>query len=283
MRRESGDRQRSPLPASASTAPGAVFSAGLVELHVNHGDVMGFLLNLANVFDRIARSVGKAAGWIIMLLIFVIMFDVITRKVDLIRLSFSDISINYGYSISTILQDLEWHFHGVLLLLTFGFGYLMNAHVRVDIFRENLSRKKQAWMEFFALVLMAIPFLVIMLYFTWRFVVISYGQGEGSESMTGIPWRYVIKAFMPIGILVALMAAVATLIRLIAYLFGAPDHKARAHGDMSIFAHEDPASKALEEAHAQAERAAHEIRREMRDTARRERRERREAQNGGGR
>jgi len=240
---------------------------------------MGSLLNLAGVLDRIARRTGKAAGWIILPLIFMIVFDVVTRKVDVIRLYFSDFSINYGYSVSTIVQDLEWHFHGVLLLLTFGFGYLMNAHVRVDIFRENLSRQKQAWMEFWALVVMAIPFLVIMLFYTWRFVAISYGQGEGSESMTGIPWRYVIKVFMPLGILIVLMAAVATLIRLIAYLFGAPDEKERAHGEMSIFAHEDPASKALEEAHAEAERAAHEIRQKIRETAREERAA---ARNGGG-
>jgi TRAP-type mannitol/chloroaromatic compound transport system permease small subunit len=47
---------------------------------------MGALLNLASVFDRIARTVGKLAGWIILPLIFVIIFDVVTRKVDFIRL-----------------------------------------------------------------------------------------------------------------------------------------------------------------------------------------------------
>lgn len=219
---------------------------------------MGSLLNLAGKLDGFARWCGKTAGWIILPLIFVIVFDVFTRKVDAIRLYFSDFSINYGYSVSTILQDLEWHFHGVLLLLTFGYGYLMNAHVRVDIFRENLNRQKQAWFEFWALVIMAIPFLVVMLWYTTNFVVISFHQGEGSESMTGIPWRYVIKGFMPLGILILLLSAIATLVRLIVYLYGPPDEKEAAHAAMSIFAHEDPASRALEEARAAAERAAHE-------------------------
>lgn len=223
-----------------------------------HGETMGSLLNLAGTLDRISRSVGKAAGWIILPLIFTIVFDVVTRKVDFIRLYFSDYSIDYGYSVSTILQDLEWHFHGILLLLTFGFGYLMNAHVRVDIFRENLSRRGQAWFEFWSLLVMAIPFILLMLIYSWRFVAMSYSQGEGSESMTGIPWRYVIKGFMVIGFAVVLMAAVATLIRVSTYLFGTPDEKEAAHRALAVFAHEDPASKALEEAHAQAERAAHE-------------------------
>ncbi len=244
---------------------------------------MGFLLNLANVLDRIARSVGKAAGWIILLLIFVIMFDVITRKVDVIRLYFSDFTIEYGYSVSAILQDLKWHLHGVLLLLTFGFGYLMNTHVRVDIFRENFSRRGQAWAEFLGLTLMALPFMLLMLFFAWRFAAISWHQGEGSESMTGIPWRYVVKSFMFIGFCVATVAILATLGRLIAYLFGSPDAKRSAHQALAIFAHEDPAAKAMEEARVATERAAHSVRREMRATANQEREERRNGQNGGGR
>jgi TRAP-type mannitol/chloroaromatic compound transport system permease small subunit len=180
-----------------------------------------------------------------------------------------------------MLQDLEWHLHGVLLLLTFGFGYLMNAHVRVDIFRENLSRKGQAWLEFLGLVLMALPFLLLMLYYTGRFVIISFGQGEGSESMTGIPWRYVVKSFMFIGFLIVTMATIATLIRVTAYLFGTPDQRHSAHQSLAIFAHEDPASKALEEARAATERAAHEVRHEMRATARQERQERRDAKRNG--
>ena len=62
------------------------FATDPAKLCSNHGEKMGALLNLANVFDRIARSVGQAAGWIILPLIFVIMFDVVTRKVDVIRL-----------------------------------------------------------------------------------------------------------------------------------------------------------------------------------------------------
>jgi len=244
---------------------------------------MGFLLNFANVFDRITRSVGKAAGWIILLLIFTIMFDVVTRKIDVIRLYFADFTIAYGYSVSTILQDLEWHLHGMLLLLTFGFGYLMNAHVRVDIFRENFSRRGQAWMELSGILVLALPFMLLMLYFAWRFATISWRQGEGSESMTGIPWRYVIKSFMFIGFGLTTMAILATLARLVAYLFGSPDAKHSAHRALAIFAHEDPAAEALEEARVKVERAAHDVRREMRATAKQERKERRDARNGGGR
>jgi len=147
-------------------------------------------------------------------LIFVIMFDVITRKIDTTRLFFSEFTVNYGYSISTILQDLQWHFHAMLLMLTFGFGYLANAHVRVDIFREMLSKRRQAWMELICLIVLAVPFLGFMIVYGWDLMALSWHQGEGSDSMTGIDYRYVIKAFVPLGFLVAMFAVIATLLRL---------------------------------------------------------------------
>ena len=49
---------------------------------------MDFLLNVSSVLDRIARSIGKWIGWIMLPLIMVIMFDVLTRKLDVTRLIF---------------------------------------------------------------------------------------------------------------------------------------------------------------------------------------------------
>ena len=40
------------------------------------------LLRIAEYLDRIPRFAGKCAGWVVLPLIAVIMFDVITRKID---------------------------------------------------------------------------------------------------------------------------------------------------------------------------------------------------------
>lgn len=213
---------------------------------------MESLLKIADRLDGFARNLGKAAGWLILPLIFVIMFDVITRKIDYTRLFFSDYTVEYGYSISTILQDMQWHFHAVLLMLSFGFGYLANAHVRVDIFREMLPRRTQGWVELFGLIILAIPFLILMIWYGWDLMAISWRQGEGSDSMTGIDFRYAIKAFVPAGFAVALAAVFATLFRIWAFLKG--DEVARQHAldGLEIFAdnHEE-----LERARLAAERA----------------------------
>ncbi|PJK31429.1 TRAP transporter small permease subunit [Minwuia thermotolerans] len=193
------------------------------------------MLKLADAADRFSRSIGKGVSWLILPLIMIIMFDVITRKIDFIKDWSAEITIHYGYSVSFILQDLQWHIHGVLLMLSFGFAYLMNAHVRVDIFREMGSRRTQCWIEFIGLVLFAMPFLCFMLAKSIDMVALSYHQGEGSESMVGIPWRYVIKSAMPIGFFVMLIAAFAMTIRVAAYLWGSPDARVRAEQDIPFF------------------------------------------------
>ncbi len=217
---------------------------------------MTSLLRLAGLLDSLARAIGKTVGWIMLPLIFVIMFDVVTRKLDFTRLLFAGYTAESGVSVSTILQDLQWHFHGVLLLLTFGFGYLANAHVRVDVFREMLPRRTQGWLELFGLTLMAVPFLILMINYSFDMTALSFKQGEGSESLTGIGQRWFIKSFLVIGFGLALVAVVATGLRLVGYLLGNEAAQREALDKLEIFTGDqdelDAARLAAERALAQS-------------------------------
>lgn len=76
---------------------------------------------LASIVDR----AGRAACWLFIPLILLIVFDVVGRRF---------------LSMPTVmLQELQWYLHGILLLLTIGYGYLAQAHVRIDILSERLS------------------------------------------------------------------------------------------------------------------------------------------------
>lgn len=206
---------------------------------------MGGLLRTAAVLDGIARGVGKLASWLILPLIAMIMFDVITRKIEYINMWSAEVTMTYGFSISFILQDLQWHLHGVLLLMTFGFAYLMDAHVRVDIFREHLGRRKQVWLEAIGLAFGAIPFLLVMLWFAWVMTHASWAQGEGSESQVGLGMRYIIKSFLIWGFIVALLAAIATLLRCLAYLFGSYEDQAVAEDEIQFFSNVEQLPKVV--------------------------------------
>ena len=213
---------------------------------------MDRLLKVADVLDTVPRFMGKLAAWLVLPLIAVIMFDVVTRKIDFLRIGMSELT--WYWLIEPIkLQDMQWHLHGVLLLLAFGYGYLMNTHVRVDIFHEKLTRRNQAKVEFYALTALVIPYLVLVLYFSVIFVKISIEQGEGSESLTGIPMRYIVKSATIIGFGLLISAVLATYFRLWAYIYGSERQRQRAAASLTIFTHEEEASlkeEALEETEA---------------------------------
>jgi TRAP-type mannitol/chloroaromatic compound transport system permease small subunit len=192
------------------------------------------LLSLAQVFDWPARAIGKLAGWLIIPLIFIIMFDVITRRMDGIRIWIAEQNIYWFNPI--IFQDAQWHLNGIILLCSFGFAYLLNAHVRVDIFREMLPRRGQAKVEFWGLLLMGIPFLLVISYFAFQYVALSFSQNEQSESLTGIGNRYIIKSFLIIGFLLLLSSFIATILRLIVAIWGSEEDSALGYEALDIFA-----------------------------------------------
>lgn len=220
----------------------AIFGLLLVMAAAGAGST---LRKLSDLLGGGATAIGKLASWIILPLVFIIMIDVVTRKIEAIKVWNSDITSTYGFSVSFILQDFQWHLHGVMLLLTFGFGYMLNSHVRVDIFREGLSRRKQAWVETFGLTILAIPFMLVMIGFSWDLTYASWKINEASESMVGLGWRYIIKSFLIWGFVVALMAALATLMRCLLFLFGDYEDQAVAEDNLQFFTDNDSMSKLI--------------------------------------
>lgn len=197
---------------------------------------MQSILRLSQMAAIAPRIAGRYVGWLIVPLVLVILFDVVTRKLEYTSRFFSGLTMEYGYSVSTIVQDLQWHFHAAILLLSFGYGYLTNAHVRVDVFREMLPRRQQAWIELVALILMGVPFLLVLIFYGFDLFEIAWRQNEHSESATGLNWRWFIKFFMPLGFLCLMLAILATIGRLLAYLFGSEFDAKEALEELEIFA-----------------------------------------------
>ena len=195
------------------------------------------MLSLCDWLDRPVRFLGKAGAWLILPLIVVIMFDVITRRIDAVRIWMANADLAWFNPI--IFQDAEWHLHGVLLLLALGFGYLRNAHVRVDVFREMMPVRRQLKVELGGLIILGIPFLIVISYFGFRFVALSFSQGEGSESLTGIPARYIVKSFQLIGFALLLISFVSTALRIFVARWGREEVRAEALASLSIIHHED--------------------------------------------
>jgi TRAP-type mannitol/chloroaromatic compound transport system permease small subunit len=151
-------------------------------------------------------------------LIFITMIDVVIRKMVWIQL-WLIANVSHVFE-STLLQELEWHFHTGLFALVLGYGSIYNSHVRVDLVREHLPFRSKAWLELLGCTLFMLPYLLIVIYFATYFAFDSFEIGEISASTVGLTHRWIIKSILVIGLVVAALAGFAIWLQTVIVLFG---------------------------------------------------------------
>jgi TRAP-type mannitol/chloroaromatic compound transport system permease small subunit len=179
---------------------------------------MRALLGISDAIDRLLERIAWVFGWLFIVLVVVICWDVVTRKIGFQLPGFG----------STPIQELEWHLHGMLFMFWLGYAYVRNVHVRIDVFTANRSPRAQAWLEIFGVVLFAIPYCAVATYFSYLFAETSWIQNERSDAPNGLAYRWIIKSCLVAGLLLLDLAVASVLFRKLAFLFGSPDVAARA-------------------------------------------------------
>ena len=179
---------------------------------------MGRLVQLSDLLNRIVSAFGRIGSVAIIPLVLVTMWDVITRKYTPFQIWIIE-TFGDGFE-STVLQEWEWHFHTGLFATALGYGYVMNSHVRVDVIRERLSVRRQAWIEWIGVTFAMIPYCCVLIYFAWDFAYKSFIQNEISYSLVGLSNRWIIKGILLLGFVFALLAGISVFLRKTAYLFG---------------------------------------------------------------
>ena len=176
---------------------------------------MQTLVRISDGIDVLLTWIAKISGWAAVALISITVFDVVTRRFFVLG--------------STQLQELEWHFHTILFMFLLGYAYLRDAHVRIDLVRERLPERAQWWVELFGCLCFLIPYSLLIVYFSYDFWERSFIANEGSSSATGLPYRWIIKAALPLGFTLLGLAGVAVALRKIVELFGPPDLREEVH------------------------------------------------------
>ena len=162
------------------------------------------ILYFSYTLESIVKFFGKIGAWLSMPLIFIIIFDIITRRFFILG--------------STKLQEMEWHLHTAIFLLCLGFAYIKNSHVRIEIIREKYYSSLKSIFEILGILLFLIPYTSIIIYYGFDFVNRSFNLNEVSSALTGLSHRWIIKSFIPIGMLILLLAGFSILIKNIIYL-----------------------------------------------------------------
>ena len=153
--------------------------------------VMKFAKGLCRGIDRLNTWVGWLVAWVTLGLVLVVFVDVVMRY--LFRTSF------------VFTQELEWHLFAFIFLIGGGYTLLQDGHVRVDIVYQQLGFKGRAWVNLLGVLLLLIPGCLLVIVTSWNFVYKSWSILEGSPDPGGIPFRFLLKACIPVGFLLLLL------------------------------------------------------------------------------
>lgn len=153
---------------------------------------------LADKIDSSIERLGRATSWLTLLLVLLVAGDVLFR---------------YIWHVSSVAeQEFEWHVLAVISMISASYTLQQGEHVRVDIFYQHFSLRLKCWMDILTPALVIVPSMLFIAWLSLGFVSMSLDTMEGSPDPGGLPARYLIKAFLPLGFfLIALQGIAMTL------------------------------------------------------------------------
>ncbi len=86
-----------------------------------------------------------------------------------------------------------------------------------------MSPTTRAWVEIAGILVLLLPFVVIVIIYGWEFFVSSWARHERSLAPMGLPYRWAIKAVIPLSFILFGLAALTRLIRTFQGLKGPSD------------------------------------------------------------
>ena len=161
---------------------------------------------ISTKIDNFVRVSNEAISWVSLLLILSILIQVISRYV---------FDVNF-----IILEELQWHLYAIGVMFGLSYAMVNYSHVRVDIFRNNFSRRTQQKIEIIGIVFLMLPFIYIVIDYGIDLTYEAYRIGERSDSAEGLPLRWLIKAVIPLSFSMLFLATVSRLISYTKSLLG---------------------------------------------------------------
>ncbi len=168
---------------------------------------MQSLLGLSRRIDRLLGFFASIGGWLGFALVVVVCYDVITRYFGVPKPA----GLN-----STMIQEFEYWLHSGLIVFALGYAFVRNAHVRIDLVRDNFSNKTKHLVDGIGICVALIPYSVIGFWLSWPFVRQSFISGEISKSQTGLSNLWIVKSGLLALFLLLFLAGVSQLIKAIA-------------------------------------------------------------------
>ncbi|MFM1922260.1 MAG: hypothetical protein RL019_100 [Pseudomonadota bacterium] len=130
---------------------------------------------------------------------------------------------------SNALLESQWYLYAAVFMLGGGYGFLQNAHVRIDAVAHRFAQRTRNWIDVIGIVVFLFPLCIMMIGMGWPLLAQAYTSGETSFNPGGLI-RWPVYALIPVGFAFLLLQGVSELIKRLHYLYNdGPD--ALAHRD----------------------------------------------------
>ena len=166
---------------------------------------MSGLLALSRGIDRLTELIGKSVAWLILLAVIVSAANAIGRKL-------------FNQS-SNAWLELQWYPCGAAFLLAAAYTLRQNEHIRIDIVYGMFSRRVQHWIDLFGHVFFLMPFVLLMVWKLYPYMMDAYSRGTISTNSGGlIIWP--ARALLLAGFTLLVIQGISEIIKKIAVMRG---------------------------------------------------------------
>lgn len=175
------------------------------------------MTHLTRLLARVAQSIesfsewtGRITAWLIPALVLLVSYDVTMR---------------YLFQAGSVaLQELEWHLFALIFLCGAAYTLRHDEHVRVDVFYRSrfMDERRRALVDLAGALVFLLPFCLLIISSSWPFVYNAWQFNEGSPDPGGLPYRFLLKAAIPLGFGLLALQGVAGICRNLLTLLGTP-------------------------------------------------------------
>jgi TRAP-type mannitol/chloroaromatic compound transport system permease small subunit len=163
-------------------------------------NVQGFL----HAIDGISTWVGKAAAWLIIVLMSIVCIEVVKRYI-----------LNAP---TAWIFDLDNMLYGTLFMLCGAYALAQNAHVRGDFLYSSMRPRTQASLDLVLYIVFFIPGIAALIYSGYVFGKESWLINEHSTVTADGPPVYQFKAMIPVAGVLVMLQGLAEIVRCVVCL-----------------------------------------------------------------
>ncbi|MGD9671387.1 MAG: TRAP transporter small permease subunit [Hyphomicrobiaceae bacterium] len=157
------------------------------------------LVRLVHLIDKVALWSGSIVSWLIIPMVCALVYEVVAR---------------YFFNAPTIwAYDVTFITYGTFFMLGAAYTLQRNGHIRTDSFYAYWPVEKQGLVDTICYLVFFFPPLLIFLFVTWDYFLVSYMRGERSVTSPWLPPIWPLKAVLPLSCLLLLTQGVAEILR----------------------------------------------------------------------